>query len=335
MAIWVSTKIYLLRVRVKTPKGTEKAHQLVCYGLEEIAKVHRIVTPEQLIRLFPEVDIGELKRPGKMYRLISHQEGRLVPQRVRIVGDLVLWDSRLGKIVAGTHPDLFEMMDMSAIESKTHFAWSMRTASVRYEEILEKVEAPTITETVPRGKIHIAETRSSLASDREFIDWWKWDSIGTDCEPKCGGCRRGNCQPGGKEMTLAEEKELEIIRECLTYVEEDSHSTAPHWDTKYPWIQDPATLPCNRSEVETAFIRTKKQLKRVPEWQGIYAAQVHDMVERGVATKLTKEVIERWNGPVWYVSPLVAPNPHSTTSPMRLVWNICQKFKGLSMNDLL
>ncbi|KAK3564441.1 hypothetical protein QTP86_020378, partial [Hemibagrus guttatus] len=32
-------------------------------------------------------------------------------------------------------------------------------------------------------------------------------------------------------MTLAEEKELEIIREGLTYVEEDSHSKSPHWDT--------------------------------------------------------------------------------------------------------
>lgn len=35
-------------------------------------------------------------------------------------------------------------------------------------------------------------------------------------------------------MTLAEEKELEIIREGLTYVEEDSHSKSPHRDTKYP-----------------------------------------------------------------------------------------------------
>ncbi len=136
-------------------------------------------------------------------------------------------------------------------------------------------------------------------------------------------------------MTLAEERELEIIRECLTYVEEDSHSTAPHWDTKYPWIQDPATLPYNRSEVETAFLRTEKQLQRVPEWQGIYAAQVHDMVERGAVTKLTREVIERWNGPISYVSHLVAPNPHSTATPVRLVWNSSQKFKGLSMNYIL
>lgn len=46
-------------------------------------------------------------------------------------------------------------------------------------------------------------------------------------------------------------------------------------------------------------------------------------------------MLDRWTGPVWYVSHLVAPNPHSVTTPVRLVWNSSQKFKGLSMNDLL
>lgn len=59
------------------------------------------------------------------------------------------------------------------------------------------------------------------------------------------------------------------------------------------------------------------------------------MVERKAAKKLTKETIADWKGPVWYVSHLVAPNPHSITTPVRLVWNSSQKFKGLSMNDLL
>lgn len=33
----VKTQRYLLKVRVKTPTGMEKAHELVCYGLDEIA----------------------------------------------------------------------------------------------------------------------------------------------------------------------------------------------------------------------------------------------------------------------------------------------------------
>ncbi|XP_077453384.1 uncharacterized protein LOC144071828 isoform X1 [Stigmatopora argus] len=59
------------------------------------------------------------------------------------------------------------------------------------------------------------------------------------------------------------------------------------------------------------------------------------MVERRAAKKLSKEMITNWRGPVWYVSHLVAPNPHSVTTPVRLVWNSSQKFKGLSMNDIL
>ncbi len=49
---------------------------------------------------------------------------------------------------------------------------------------------------------------SSAATTRDFLEWWRWDSIGAACEPRCGGYRCGNCQPGGKEMTLAEESEL-------------------------------------------------------------------------------------------------------------------------------
>lgn len=135
-------------------------------------------------------------------------------------------------------------------------------------------------------------------------------------------------------MTLSEERELEIIRKGLTYIEADAHSDEPHWDIKYPWIRDPSSLPYNRSGVE-ATLRTEKQLKKEPEWKIAYTAQVHEMVERRAAKKLTKEMIASWKGPVWYVSHLVAPNPHSVTTPVRLVWNSSQKFKGVSMNDLL
>lgn len=107
----------------------------------------------------------ELKRPEKIELLISHREGRLAPQRLKIVGDLVLWDSPLGKTVAGAHPELLEMVDMAAYESKTHFARSMRTAAVKYEEIFEKAKAPCITKMSQEGKNHVAETKSSLASD--------------------------------------------------------------------------------------------------------------------------------------------------------------------------
>ncbi|XP_038128813.1 uncharacterized protein LOC119775032 [Cyprinodon tularosa] len=114
MSVKVRTKRYLLKVRVKTPKGTVKAHQLICYGLSEIAKVHKVIQPLQLQKFFPDVDLEDLKRPDTIELLISHREGRLAPQRVKVVGDLVLWNSPLGMTVGGAHPDLCEDVDVAA-----------------------------------------------------------------------------------------------------------------------------------------------------------------------------------------------------------------------------
>lgn len=287
---------------------------------------------EQLRRFFPEVNPEELRRPEEIELLISYREGRLAPQRLKVVGDLVLWESPLGKTVGGAHPDLFEQVNVSVHKSKTHFARSMRTAAVKYEEIPVK---PAIKpKTVPLQNTMV-EAKHTTATHRDFLEWWRWDSIGAACDPKCGGCRCGNCQPGGKEMTLAEERELEIIKDGLTYVMEDDHSKSPHWDSRYPWIMDPSCLPNNRSGVEATFLRTEKRLRKEPEWLAAYTAQVHEMVERGAAKRLTEKMIDDWRGPVWYVSHLVAPNPHSVTTLVRLVWNSSQQFKGVSMNDLL
>ncbi len=143
------------------------------------------------------------------------------------------------------------------------------------------------------------------------------------------------CQLGGKEMTLAEERELEVVKGGLTYVGADDHSDSPHWHARYPWLIDPSTLPNNIKAVEATFLRTERQLAKELQWKKAYGAQVHEMVDRRAARKLTKENLTNWNGPVWYISHLIAPNPHSVTTPVRLVWNSSQKYKGQSLNDLL
>ena len=184
MAMEVNTRRYLLKVRVKTPKGTERAHEMVCYGLDEIARVHQVIEPEKLKEFFPEVNLKELERPEEVELLISHREGRLAPQRVKIIGDLVLWEGPLGKTVGGAHPDLFEEVEVAAYESKTHFARSMRTAAVKYQEITRQPR----TDTAQLQQEDVAQTKCTAGSNCEFLEWWHWDSIGAACEPKCGGC---------------------------------------------------------------------------------------------------------------------------------------------------
>ncbi|RXN38926.1 gag-pol fusion poly [Labeo rohita] len=292
MKVRIKTKRYLLKIRVSTTQGSFRSHQLACYGLESIAEINKAVSPERLQKFFPDIPLTELVRPKGVDLLISHREGQLAPQRIRIVGDLVLWDGPLGKTIGGTHPELFEDVTVSAHRSKTHFARSMRLAAVKYEEVIE-YRPPN----KPLARFHES---SVSTSSRDFLEWWKWDSIGAACEPKCGGCRCGNCQPGGKEMSLAEERELEIVKEGLTYVMEDKHSKDPHWHAKYPWIEDPVFLPNNKSAVEATFLRTEKQLAKDPEWKAAYSAQVKDMLDRRAAVKLSESEIANWDGPVWY-----------------------------------
>ncbi|XP_070403557.1 uncharacterized protein [Nothobranchius furzeri] len=330
MKTQVETKRYLLKIRVKTPKGSFKSHQMICYGLKSIADILEHVSPERLKKFFPDVPLEEFVRPKEINLLISHREGQLAPQRVKAVGDLVLWDGPLGKVVGGAHPELFEECVFSAHMSKTHFARSMRTAALRYEEL-----NTSMTKHASSSQDTALHKTNTSATSKYFLDWWRWDSIGAACEPKCGGCRCGNCQPGGKEMTLAEERELEVIRGGLTYIMKDSHSKEPHWHAKYPWIEDPTSLPNNKKGVQATFFRTEKQLDKEPEWKVAYAAQLHEMIDRGAAVRLSTDALSNWNGPVWYVSHLISLNPHSVTTPVRVVWNSSQRFEGVSLNELL
>ncbi len=227
--------------------------------------------------------------------------------------------------MSGVHSDLFEEVEVTTWQSETHFAHSMRTVAVKVEEHF-----------VGRPGSHLeqessVEVRTTAACNKEVLEWLKWDSIGA----ACGGCRCGKCTPGGKEMSLADEKELEIIKAGLTFREKDAHSDQPHWDAKYPWKENPASLPNNRKAVEATFLRAEKRLMKDPLWKEAYMKQVHEMVGRGAAVKLTKEVMDSWNGAVWWVSHLTAPNPHSVTTPVRLVWNSSQEFGGVSMNSIL
>lgn len=123
-------------------------------------------------------------------------------------GDLVLWDGPLGKTVGGTHPDLFKVIDLTLHQSETHFARSMRTSSKVYKEVL--VDPIDLSEEVPT-RIKEVSLRSTSATNKEVFEWFKWDSIGAACDPKCGSCKCSKCPPGGKEMTLGEDKGLPLL----------------------------------------------------------------------------------------------------------------------------
>ena len=319
METTVETKKYTVELKVAEKKRA--FHKMDCYGLDEIARIDYTVDAKRLEKLFPRA--GSLKRPKKVELLISAKEGRLAPRHLRRRGDLVLWDSPLGKTVTGVHADLTEGLEMTAHVASSHCALTMRAEAVR-------VEIPMSYPEQSGG-----EVSTVAVCNADVLKWMRWDSIGAACDPICGGCRCGKCPPGGKEMTLADERELAVIKEGLTYRLSDAHSDKPHWDASYPWKEDPSTLPNNRNAVKATFLKSEKRLSRNPEWKDTYAEQVHDMVQRGAAVKLSKTAMEEWKGPVWYINHLMAPNPHSSSTPVRIVWDSSQEFQGVSMNSIL
>ena len=95
------------------------------------------------------------------------------------------------------------------------------------------------------------------------------------------------------------------------------------------------TLPNNRKAVKVVFLKSEEHFERDQKWSEAYARQVHDMVARGAAVKLSRAAMDSWNGAVWWVNHLTAPNPHSVSTPVRLVWDSSREFRGLSLNGIL
>ena len=123
-------------------------------------------------------------------------------------------------------------------------------------------------------------------------DFLSIESLGVAYTAKCGGSHCGSCPTGGKEYTLKEERELNLIPSNLMYA-------GDHWIVKYPWIKETRALPDNYGNAS----KTEKRLCTDPDWQQTYSEQIEDMVKRKVARKLPVSEIKSYNGPIHYIAP--------------------------------
>ncbi|XP_068229104.1 uncharacterized protein [Palaemon carinicauda] len=158
-----------------------------------------------------------------------------------------------------------------------------------------------------------------------FLD----ESLGTECIPKCGGCKCGECSVKGN-LTIREERELKLIEDGLTYDEENLC-----WISKYPWISDPSKLPNNFPMAYARLKATEKRLKRLGATQcKKYQEQIQDMLDRGVAEKLLKSELD-YKGPIFYLPHHAVYKTDSSSTPVRIVFDAAASYQGISLNDLL
>ena len=101
--------------------------------------------------------------------------------------------------------------------------------------------------------IYIFQEIKSSVLDKFFT----LEQMGVSCTPKCGSCRCGRCPVGGKDFTIKEEKELQLISKGLIH-------KGDHWEASYPWCKDPKLLPNNREIVLKMLESTEKRLSKDP-----------------------------------------------------------------------
>ena len=131
----------------------------------------------------------------------------------------------------------------------------------------------------------------------ESDEFFSMESLGVSCSPACGSCKCGKCNPGAKNMTLLEEKELDLIKSDLSFDAE-----AGRWMAKYPWIKEPSSLPDNKHVAVATLKSTERRLKKNPLHGEIYKRQMEDMLQRKVAREVSDEELNQYEGPKFYLT---------------------------------
>ena len=87
-----------------------------------------------------------------------------------------------------------------------------------------------------------------------------------------------------KTITSKKKKELELIEKNMKFDAQENR-----WLAEYPWIKDPADVRDSRRVALAMLYSTERRLGENTQHATVYDNQVRDMIQRGVARKLTKE----------------------------------------------
>ena len=247
----------LYQLQVLTPQGNK--HVIEAFGVEKISSVIDKVDVGGIAKLF-NVSAEEIMRPqgGEIEVLIGLEVAGLHPMRIEAKDNLLLMQNVFGKVVSGSH---------MLIKSEDQI--SQACLQVRNAVVLNSVE-------------------------KGIERFFEVESIGVNCDMKCGACKCGQCQPGGKNMSLQDEAEYNMIEKGIIF-----DQNRKRWVASYPWTTSPERLPNNRHIAVATMKSTERRLMKDPNHADLYNKQIEDMVERGAARKIALEELNNYKGPVY------------------------------------
>ena len=308
----------LYHLVLKDIRGQE--HAVQCYGLDRITSAGEKPDKKGYAKLCDRFGVkqSEVKKPSEIHLLLSMSCNNLHPVPIKTIDKMILYNGPFGKVFGGSC-DFIKVNPMKLC----HPTGVMEIDRHRLVAMKAIIKSSTCV--------------SSAKADRELLDYFKEDSFGVHCEPKCGGCRCGSCAIGSKQMSLKDEKEYERFRNNMNYEPEGTASDpGPYWRTKYPWNIDRHKLIDNLPAVLGVMQATKRKLKKDPLWEQVYESQLKELIDKGFAREISEEEIEQWKAKgnkCYYIAHQMALNPSSKTTPVRVVFNSSQTYKGYSLNS--
>ncbi|XP_063603426.1 uncharacterized protein LOC134779294 [Penaeus indicus] len=274
-------------------------------GMNEISSKVKRIDLSRLPELFIRISNLEVDLPcGEIDMLIGTDCCEILPRVVEQNEGIQLLENQFGFSIRGRHDKI------------TNGSNTSNHTLVRTHKLSSLVDLKEIS----------VESTDTLKT--KLDKFFAMEEMGTKCKPQCIKCMCRGC-PEPNCTSLKEERELALIEEGLLYNEEQKC-----WRAKYPWLRDPMHLKDNIKVANARLKTTENRLKKLGnEYAMKYQREIEDMINRGVARKLTKEEIREYKGPVHYIHHHEVLKPESKSTPIRIVFNSSASYMGQKLND--
>ena len=271
----------------------------VC-GMESITSDSVEVDIKRIAEIL-EVDINSIQRPtGQIDLLVGIDYCSLLPNVVKSKDNLQLLHNSFGFCVRG-------VINFSNVNQLHH-------ATFKFNHI-----SCSVNEDFIQGNSDLT---------KQIEDYFTMENLGVECNPKCGGCKCGNCSFSSM-LSIKEQKEMNQIIDGLEY-----NIQCKRWICSYPWIRTPYDLPNNFSSAFAKLRSTERRLRLLgSDYACNYSNQFTDMIERGVLHKIDFSTLMNYKGPVHYLPHHEIHKPSSLSTPLRIVFNPSSSFAGHILND--
>ena len=261
--------------------------------------------------MFKNVNPSEIKRPRRKVELLIGMDNiGLHPKIQDCKENLALFTSQFGtgKLIGGQHKSIKGSDKLNA-------------------------HAKVVAYGTPRN-VRVEKVAKNIYSVKNLkrIDFLEAENLGVSVPPmcaKCAGCP--NCSYIIGEMPKIMQQEYQIIKDGMHL-----DPIRQMWIVSYPYKVDPATvLKDNRQQALSILTRLERRLQKDPAASDCYREQFKDFIKRGVFKELSKEDMNKYQGPVHYTTHHEVFNEGSVTTPVRIVCNSSLKYEGVSHNDIL